>query len=447
MRNLINDIILTDEFNFNIYSSNFNDKYLKVSYNLKLYSYYEELFNNYKIKLTDKHFKYILLITLLYITAKEKHLNEQKYVFIPCRVFGKDSYILNDLEFTNVISVNHHYYNGDNSFTKSYKLITYPTESFAIRYKRTYKIRLNKDLKLLLIKREFNNNIIIDDKTSLMNSINKCKNNDVFCPYSNTEININSFEDRYKYLYWSKCIKNSILLKQMNLDKFDSFDVKLVNERYYGLFQRIPKKLRQYVMFKGSPVNIELFDIKSGFFMLFAKILENYVTPENKEEIIKFQNLVYYNDIYDVVRKYDGKYFLRTTIKQLMQQYRNTYEYRLSYHKFNNTGIIHVDNFFKENFPEIRKILFNYSKIKSETTGKNVKALQYDYYKIERKIITDLILKIENESKLEPELFSIHDAIWCTDTTYEHILEHNIDINKMFLNILNLKYVDYSRNL
>ena len=201
--------------------------------------------------------------------------------------------------------------------------------------------------------------------------------------------------------------------------------------RLFHSFHNIPRDYRKRLAYKGSML-VEVMDVHNCFYVLMLKVME-LSDLIDKSELRKYEDIVRSGKFYEEVEKYvhfdipvfpddefginwSEEYYLwfrginkRDLVKKWIQSYRNFCNVGQAFHNHKN-----IDNFFRKEFPSIRKWLFSYPLIRN-CKGKTVKRLQSDMCHIESYVISRVCIKLM-EWGVTP--FSLHDGIYLSE---EHI--------------------------
>lgn len=198
--------------------------------------------------------------------------------------------------------------------------------------------------------------------------------------------------------------------------------VKYSSGRLYHAFHRSSRTFRKYLEYNGSLL-VEAMDIHNAYFLLLSKIF--HVTDRvggfqiDQEELIRYDQLVRAGHLYEDVMLFE-ECPSRDQIKERLNAFKND----------TNTWMTHYPeyNYFMDRFPSILHALQEYPTYK-KNDGSNSKFVQMDLSFIETYLISSVCMELVG---LGVTPFSLHDAIYVSQSDLNRLQEKDIDINNIF---------------
>lgn len=392
-------------------------------------------------KATNKSYKKIF--NLIYTeNIINKNNNQFGFSEIPAKMFQKISsrkykdilihLYKNDMIFTNIpITKNNTGKDKDgNKITRGYKIDRELIEE-------KYNINSEKE-----------NEFILNYKNAI-NTIN--------IPITKIDLNINTFEDINIFANEDNSYNLFKIYDYINIDeeaidyqentkeyedvikKWNSHsEIHQSGYRYFSWFHSLKGRERSFFTINNSYLR-ECFDIPACNFCILAKMLEEFNIEE--KELSKFQRIIKFKYIYKEIADYaniEWNENNKSLIKDSVQHWLNIRKCRFNQGSYKDNYFIYVDDYIKNNFPNIYNTIINWREEEyTNTAGKTKKSkmLWQDYQKIELEIITKLINYLFKIYKVTP--VTVHDAVYLTDNDKEKVTEKIEDI---FWKIIDLKY-------
>ena len=222
------------------------------------------------------------------------------------------------------------------------------------------------------------------------------------------------------------------LLRYENLMTKLSQDAKFSDYRYYHVFHQLPKQFREDVLrFDGEQIK-EIFDITAADMWMMTKYIEEtYSDLIPSEEMKSFEHAIKMDIRKIFGTKKDGK--CKKLVKQAFKIFLNGKKKAENFNddfdpEYREGSILSkIDQFFKCMFPNVRRAIMT------------TKDFWKIYFKMEYEIVSD---KMFNYLK-DRGIYSLtcHDAIYVKKSDLESIQKLNINMQKLFEEFLNLKYI------
>lgn len=191
----------------------------------------------------------------------------------------------------------------------------------------------------------------------------------------------------------------------------------LVGGRFYHIFHQVPHELRPYLLFNGSPLT-EAFDLHNAFYTLMLFKLKGQVSDA---EYQKYRALVKTGRFYEDVQQKTG-IVTRQKTKDFLQRYRNITIAQAQAKAHNEPEFGHIDQYFEQEFPEIRRWLNAYPR------EDGTKKLQADMCWVELFIFNPICRMLYEKYGVTP--FSLHDGIYLSE--YEsNLIADKVDWNQI----------------
>lgn len=208
--------------------------------------------------------------------------------------------------------------------------------------------------------------------------------------------------------------------------------------RYFSWFHSLKGNERSFFTINESYLR-ECFDIPACNFCILAKMLEDFNIDE--KELTNFQRIIKFKYIYKEIADYaniEWNENNKKLIKDSVQHWLNIRKCKIKNGSYKDYYFTYVDNYIKNNFPNIYDTIINWREEEyTNTSGKTKKSkmLWQDYQKVELDIITKLINYLFEKYNVTP--VTVHDAVYLTDSDKEKVTEKIEDI---FWKIIDLKY-------
>jgi hypothetical protein len=395
--------------------------------------YAEKRCSNFNPERRSRVFKcsfdtYYNIALFLYIKLYKLSANKSDFNFnrIQSNVFKKFSCvqyksILSDLEKNQIIVINNHYSHINkqykNPFAKSFlihKSLINQINDKKYKFKNyIISIELPKII-CSILKDAFNAyNEKINSKKSNLNTYYRdspieklfnIKNYYQELDYNENDLNKYCGDDDFLYN------KNKMLLNKME------FPAKYIKGRFYHPFHIFSKSFRENVLrFEGEKIK-EIFDVSGSDLHMLAKHLES-VKSIPYRELIKFQQEVKDDFRTKFGIKQNGK--CKSCVKTSFKVYLNMKKEKYSNIRYNST-CFKIDQYFKENYPNIREFIINTDNIWQL-------AMEREFETISQSMVNYL------KSKNDVKSITCHDAIYVKESV-------NIsNIKEIFYDCLNLQ--------
>ena len=193
------------------------------------------------------------------------------------------------------------------------------------------------------------------------------------------------------------------------------------------------------------PLLVEVFDVSNCQHTLLNALISNLSSiPEDEKR--RYYEITCSGKFYEDISAYfsclhdrSKGFYDRQFIKEAVNKYYNVTNRVIqnAHSHISNQNIATIDDYFKDNFPHIRKyILRNREKAFPDDKEKKLNKLHLKLNEVETNIITREICINELLNKYHIKAISLHDGIYMKQSDYQSLKENNISLEKMFFDKL-----------